>query len=136
MSLLSTSRLHDREHTSTKSCCCFFLLFTQGYGSVFALGNISAHVHINMMCLKDSREKKKRTNSGLGNGSRGCVQHVPVPAAIGPAPAAWSQPDTNPVDCSSVPGKNRGYTAWKLEVCSSSANNGLTTRFTVLLWSL
>ena len=34
--------------------------------------------------------------------------------------------------CRSAPGKNRGYAAWKVELCSSSAHNGPTARITAL----
>ena len=36
------------------------------------------------------------------------------------------------MDCRSTPEKNSGYAAWKLELCSSSAYNGPTTRITAL----
>ena len=35
--------------------------------------------------------------------------------------------------CRSAPGKNSGYAAWKLELCSSSAHSGPTTRITALI---
>ena len=61
-----------------------------------------------------------------------CLQQSPVQAADGPAHSVWSQPNTDPVGCRSAPGKNSGYAAWKLELCSSSAHNGPTTRITAL----
>ena len=39
---------------------------------------------------------------------------------------------SDPVDCRSAPGKNSGYVAWKLELCSSPAHNGPTTRIITL----
>ena len=74
----------------------------------------------------------KRTNSGCDNRSRGCLQQSPVQAADGPAHPIWSQPNTDPMDWRSAPGKNSGYTAWKLQLCSSSVHNRPTRRITDL----
>ena len=49
-----------------------------------------------------------------------------------PTRAVWSQPDTVPVDCRSAQGKDSVHAAWNLELCSSSARNGPTTRTTAL----
>ena len=57
---------------------------------------------------------------------------VPFKAADGSAHSVWSQPNTDPVGCRSAPGRNSGYAAWKLELCSSSVHNGPTTRITAL----
>ena len=74
-----------------------------------------------------------KEQTGCGNRFRGCLRQSPVQAADGPAHPIWSQSNTDPVDCRSAPGKNSGYAAWKLELCSSSVHNGLaTTRITVL----
>ena len=89
-------------------------------------------LHLHMTCTKDFRGK----NSGCSNQSRGCLQQSPVQAANGPAHSVWSQPNTDPVGCRSAPGKNSGYAAWKLELCSSSAHNGPTTRITTLVGPL
>jgi len=35
-----------------------------------------------------------------------------------PAHTKWSLPNTDLVDCRSAHGKNNGYAAWKLELCS------------------
>ena len=53
----------------------------------------------------------------------------------GPAHAIWSQSNADLVDCRSAPGKKSGYATWKLELCSSSAHNGPTTRTTCSHWS-
>ena len=78
------------------------------------------------------RIPEERTNSGCGIQSWRYLQQSPVQAADEPAYAIWNQPNTDPVDCSSAPGKNSGYAAWKLKLCSSSAHNGPTTRITAL----
>ena len=80
------------------------------------------------------RIPEERTNTGCGNLSRGRIEQVPVQAANGPALAIilWSQPDTDPVDYRSAPGKISCDAAWKLELCYSSAHNGHTTRLTTL----
>ena len=75
---------------------------------------------------------QRKEETGCGNRSRGCLQQSPVQAADGPARVIWSQPNTDPVGCRSTPGKNSGYAAWKLELCSSSAHNGPTTRISAL----
>ena len=61
-----------------------------------------------------------------------CLPQSPVQAADGPAHSVWRQPNTDPVGCRSAPGKNSGYAARILELYSSSAHNGPTTRITAL----
>ena len=78
------------------------------------------------------RIPEERTNSGCDIRSRACSQQSPVQAAGGTVHAIWNEPNTDPVSCRSAPGKNGGYTAWKVELCSSSAHNGPTTRITAL----
>ena len=78
------------------------------------------------------RISEEKTNSGCGIQSQLYLQQSPVQAADEPVYAIWNQPTTDPVDCSSSPGKNSGYAAWKLKLCSSSAHNGPTTRITTL----
>ena len=78
------------------------------------------------------RIPEEPTNSGCGNRSRGCLQQSPVQAVDGYAHAVWGLPNTDPVDCRSASGKNSCYAAWKLDLCSSSAHNGPTTRITAL----
>ena len=78
------------------------------------------------------RIPEERAHAGCANRSRGRIQQGPVQAANGPARAIWSQPDTDPVDCRSAPGKNSGDAAGQLELCYSSAHNGPTTRLTTL----
>ena len=72
------------------------------------------------------------TASWCGNWSRGRIQQNQVLAAERPTRAIWSQPNTDPVDCRSAPGKICGCATCKLELCSSSANHVLTTRITAI----
>ena len=44
----------------------------------------------------------------------------------------WCQAKADPADCRGAPGKNSGYANWKLELYSSLAHNGPTTRTTTL----
>ena len=89
-------------------------------------------LNVSVVILYVWRIPEGRINSGCGSRSQWCLQQSPVQAADGPAHAIWSQPNTDPVDCRSTSGKNSGYAAWKLELCSSSAHNGPTTRITDL----
>ena len=73
-----------------------------------------------------------KKHSGCGKQSQGCLQQGPVEAADGPAHELWSQPNTDLVDCRSSPGKNSGYAAWRLELCSSTPHDGPTARITAL----
>ena len=82
---------------------------------------------------------EERTNSTRGNRSRGCLQNNPVQADDGPVHAIRSHPNSDPVDCRSAPGKNSGYAAWKLDLCSSAARNGpsqSSTIYTPRVWQI
>ena len=89
-------------------------------------------LHLHMTYMKDFRGKNKQW---LWQSVLRTHTTQSISSYDGPAHVIWSQPKADLVDCRSTPGKNSGYATWKLELCSSSAHNGPTTRITCSHWS-